>query len=59
MADMTVDEAVENETLERSRAKEMMEPYEVANLFVTGCSHHSRFLDGGDMTHEGGMTLTY
>jgi 3-hydroxybutyrate dehydrogenase len=56
---MTVDEVVENVMLERTRVKEMMEPYEVANLFVMGCSHDSRFLDGGDMTHEGGMSLTY
>ncbi|QLH85019.1 SDR family NAD(P)-dependent oxidoreductase [Halosimplex pelagicum] len=57
--DMTVDEVVEKVMLERTRVKEMMEPYEVANLFVMGCSHHSRHLDGGDMTHEGGMSLTY
>ncbi|MEF8851747.1 MAG: SDR family NAD(P)-dependent oxidoreductase [Haloarculaceae archaeon] len=57
--DMTVDEVVEKVMLERTRVKEMMEPYEVANLFVMGCSHHSKHLDGGDMTHEGGMSLTY
>ncbi|QLK27906.1 SDR family NAD(P)-dependent oxidoreductase [Natrinema zhouii] len=57
--DMTVDEVVENVMLERTRVKEMMEPYEVANLFVMGCSHHSKHLNGGDMTHEGGMSLTY
>lgn len=56
---MTVDEVVEKVMLERTRVKEMMEPYEVANLFVMGCSHHSKHLDGGDMTHEGGMSLTY
>jgi len=56
---MTVDEVVENVMLERTRVKEMMEPYEVANLFVAGFSDHYRFLDGGDMTHEGGMSLTY
>ncbi len=57
--DMTVDEVVENVMLERTRVKEMMEPYEVANLFVMGCSQHSKHLNGGDMTHEGGMSLTY
>jgi 3-hydroxybutyrate dehydrogenase len=57
--DMTVDEVVENVMLERTRVKEMMEPYEVANLFVMGCSRHSKHLNGGDMTHEGGMSLTY
>ncbi len=56
---MTVDEVVEEVMLERTRAKEMMEPYEVANLFVIGCSIHSEHLNGGDMTHEGGMSLTY
>jgi len=57
--DMTVDDVVENVMLEHTRVKEMMEPYEVANLFVMGCSHHSKHLNGGDMTHEGGMSLTY
>lgn len=56
---MTVDEVVEKVMLERTRVKEMMEPYEVANLFVMGCSHNSKHLNGGDMTHEGGMSLTY
>jgi 3-hydroxybutyrate dehydrogenase len=56
---ITVDEVVENVMLERTRVKEMMEPYEVANLFVMGCSSHSKHLNGGDMTHEGGMSLTY
>ncbi len=56
---MTVDEVVENVMLERTRVKEMMEPSEVANLFVMGCSGHSDHLNGGDMTHEGGMSLTY
>jgi 3-hydroxybutyrate dehydrogenase len=57
--DMTVDEVVENVMLEHTRATEMMEPSEVANLFVMGCSHHSNHLNGGDVTHEGGMSLTY
>jgi 3-hydroxybutyrate dehydrogenase len=57
--DMTVDEVVEQVLLERTRVKEMMEPYELANLFVMGCSKHSNHLNGGDMTHEGGMSLTY
>ncbi len=56
---LTVDEVVEQVMLERTRVKEMMEPYEVANLFVMGCSRHSSHLDGGDMTHEAGMSLTY
>lgn len=57
--DMTVDEVVREVMLEHTRVKEMMEPYEVANLFVMGCSNHSAHLNGGDMTHEGGMSLTY
>ncbi|MBZ6496717.1 SDR family NAD(P)-dependent oxidoreductase [Natrinema longum] len=57
--EMTVDEVVENVMLEDTRVKELMEPYEVANLFVMGCSTHSKHLNGGDMTHEGGMSLTY
>jgi 3-hydroxybutyrate dehydrogenase len=56
---LTVDEVVEQVMLEQTRVKEMMEPYEVANLYVMGCSRHSRHLNGGDMTHEGGMSLTY
>lgn len=56
---MTVDEVVENVMLERTRVKEMMEPYDVANLFVVGCSRYSRHLNGGDMTYDGGMSLTY
>jgi 3-hydroxybutyrate dehydrogenase len=56
---LTVDEVVEQVMLERTRVKEMMEPYEVANLYVMGCSNHSKHLNGGDMTHEGGMSLTY
>lgn len=56
---MPVDEVVKKVMLEHTRVKEMMEPYEVANLFVMGCSHHSDHLNGGDMTHEGGMSLTY
>jgi len=56
---MTVDEVVEKVMLERTRVKNMMEPYEVANLFVMDFSEHSSHLNGGDMTHEGGMSLTY
>ena len=56
---MTVDEVVEKVMLEHTRVKEMMEPHEVANLFVWGFSEHSKHLNGGDVTHEGGMSLTY
>lgn len=56
---LTVDETVEEVMLGHTRVKEMMEPYEVGNLFVMGFSEHSKHLDGGDMRHEGGMSLTY
>ncbi len=57
--EMTVDEVVKDVMLGQTRVKELMEPYEVANLFVMGCSKHSDHLNGGDMTYEGGMSLTY
>lgn len=56
---LTVEEVVEDVMLGDTRVKALMEPYEVANLFVMGCSKHSDHLNGGDMTHEGGMSLTY
>jgi 3-hydroxybutyrate dehydrogenase len=56
---ITVDEAVRDVMLGPTRVKEMMEPYEVGNLFVQGFSEHASHLNGGDMTHEGGMSLTY
>ena len=42
-----------------SRVKEMMTPVEVANLFVIGFSHYSKYLVGGDMLFDGGMVKTY
>ncbi|MFC7176587.1 SDR family NAD(P)-dependent oxidoreductase [Halosegnis marinus] len=56
---LTVDETVEQVMLGHTRVKEMMEPYEVGNLFVQGFSKHASHLNGGDMTHDGGMSLTY
>lgn len=56
---LTVDEVVEKVMLERTRVKQMMEPYEVANLFVMGFSEYSSQLNGGDMRYDGGMSLTY
>ena len=56
---LTVDEVVRDVMLAKTRVKEMMEPYEVANLYVMGFSEHSKHLNGGDMRHEGGMSLTY
>lgn len=43
----------------RSRIKEMMEPIEVANLFLFGFSRFARYLVGGDMLLDGGMVGTY
>ena len=57
--DLTVDETVQQVMLGHTRATEMMEPYEVGNLFVQGFSEHASHLNGGDMTHDGGMSLTY
>jgi 3-hydroxybutyrate dehydrogenase len=43
----------------KSRVKEMMSPIEVGNLFVFGFSRFARYLVGGDLLFDGGMTLTY
>jgi 3-hydroxybutyrate dehydrogenase len=43
----------------KSRVKEMMSPIEVANLFMLGFSKFARYLVGGDLLFDGGMTLTY
>jgi len=45
--------------LGKSRIKEMMDPIEVANLFLFGFSRHARFLIGGDLLFDGGVVLTY
>ncbi|WP_435319931.1 SDR family NAD(P)-dependent oxidoreductase [Haloarchaeobius sp. TZWSO28] len=52
-------EVVEDVMLGDARVKEMMEPVEVANLFVLGFSKHGRHLDGGDLTWDGGHLTTY
>lgn len=43
----------------RSRIKEMMNPIEVANLFLFGFSRHGRYFFGSDLLFDGGMVLTY
>jgi len=53
------EEVVREVMLGKSRIKEMMNPIEVANLFVFGFSHHARFLVGGDLLFDGGVVLTY
>ncbi|WP_323677467.1 SDR family NAD(P)-dependent oxidoreductase [Halorubellus sp. PRR65] len=52
-------EVVEDVMLGDAKVKEMMEPVEVANLFVLGFSEHGRHLDGGDLTFDGGHLYTY
>lgn len=56
---VSVDEVIEDIMLGQSRVKEMMEPVDVANLFVFGFSKHASHLNGGDLTFDGGMTRTY
>jgi 3-hydroxybutyrate dehydrogenase len=52
-------EVVEDVMLGQARTKEMMEPVEVANLFVIGFSDHARHLNGADLLWDGGYTHTY
>jgi 3-hydroxybutyrate dehydrogenase len=56
---ITEREVVEDVMLGQSRATEMMEPVDVANLFVFGFSELGSHLNGGDLTFDDGMTLTY
>jgi len=56
---ITEREVVEDVMLGDAKVKEMMEPVEVANLFVLGFSKHGRHLDGGDLTWDGGHLFTY
>lgn len=53
------EEVVRDVMLGKSRIKEMMDPIEVANLFIYGFSRHARFLVGGDLLFDGGVVLTY
>lgn len=56
---ITEEEVVTNIMMGKSRIKEMMAPIDVANLFVFGFSRFSKYLIGGDLLYDGGMTLTY
>ena len=56
---ITVDEAVTEVLLEQARTKEMMEPYEVANVCTFGLSKHGHYINAGDLLLDGGYTLTY
>ncbi len=56
---ITEEEVVKNVMMGKSRIKEMMEPIDVANLFIFGFSRFSKHLIGGDLLFDGGMVLTY
>jgi len=56
---ISVDEVIDDVMLGQSRVTEMMDPVDVANLFVFGFSEHGDHLNGGDLLFDGGMTLTY
>jgi 3-hydroxybutyrate dehydrogenase len=56
---ITEEEVVVNVMLGKSRVKEMMDPIEVANLFVFGFSKHSKYLVGNDLLFDGGVVKTY
>jgi 3-hydroxybutyrate dehydrogenase len=53
------EEVVRDVMLGKSRIKEMMDPIDVANLFLFGFSRYARFLIGGDLLFDGGTVLTY
>ncbi|MDS0221317.1 SDR family oxidoreductase [Haloarcula sp. S1AR25-5A] len=56
---ISVDEVIDDVMLGQARVKEMMDPIDVANLFVFGFSSHADHLNGGDLLFDGGMTKTY
>jgi 3-hydroxybutyrate dehydrogenase len=56
---ITEEEVVVNVMLGKSRVKEMMNPIEVANLFVFGFSKHGKYLVGNDLLFDGGVVKTY
>ncbi|WP_336357985.1 SDR family oxidoreductase [Haloarcula sp. CGMCC 1.6347] len=56
---ISVDEVIDDVMLGQARVKEMMDPIDVANLFVFGFSTHADHLNGGDLLFDGGMTTTY
>ncbi|RLM95552.1 SDR family oxidoreductase [Haloarcula sp. Atlit-7R] len=56
---ISVDEVIDDVMLGQARVKEMMDPIDVANLFVFGFSAHADHLNGGDLLFDGGMTKTY
>jgi 3-hydroxybutyrate dehydrogenase len=57
--DITEREVVEDVMLGQARATDLMDPVDVANLFVLGFSELASHLNGGDLRFDDGMTLTY
>lgn len=53
------DEVVSEVMLGHAPVDEMLDPIDVGNLFLVGFSDLCSHLNGGDMLHDGGMTLTY
>ena len=56
---ITPEEVVTDVMMGKSLIKDMMNPVEVANLFIFGFSRFSKYLIGGDLLFDGGMVLTY
>lgn len=56
---ITPESVIRDIMLGRSRAKEMMTPVDVANLFIFGFSRHGKYLIGGGLLFDGGVVLTF
>jgi 3-hydroxybutyrate dehydrogenase len=56
---MSEEQVVSEVMLGKSRVKQLMDPVDVANLFIFGFSRFSRHLVGGDLLFDGGVVLTY
>ncbi|RQG96960.1 SDR family NAD(P)-dependent oxidoreductase [Natrarchaeobius oligotrophus] len=56
---ITEREVVEDVMLGQARARELLTPVEVANLFTFGFSRHGKHLNGGDLLWDGGYTTSY
>ncbi len=56
---ITPEQVVSEVMCGHTRVKDMMNPIEVANIFMFGISRHSNYLVGGDLLYDGGMVLTY
>jgi 3-hydroxybutyrate dehydrogenase len=53
------EQVVSDVMLGKSRIKQLMNPIDVANLFMFGFSRFGRYLVGGDLLFDGGVVLTY